>query len=531
MVNQKIFEILEGYLPSISTASKEVSRSDGRKVCFSPFFSSLMVKHVEKSEIETKNGGVTSESGKHRETNHGRVEIRMGNPIKGGSVASNTFCLPIGLDKRACGLELWQAANEAFWACASDLEDRFSESLGLKESRDKFLYFSREKPVRYLESEEQTPVDINRIEDLMKKVSHDLLIKKLANAQTDFSMVNERRYLINSEGSKIFTTFKRYSIRLGVMALDSKNRIIPHGETIHVLSTSKIPDYESLMSIGRRITSELLNIVSSPIEKNGVYPTLIDCENHGVFWHEVTGHPLEADRMQEDDSGDKIFLFKDKIGEQIAPKFINLYDDPTIPGLDGHYFFDDEGVRGKRVELIRHGILQCYLHSRQSAGYFKTKSNGHARSEKNNDPGVRMSNIIVESSDSASFEELKKNLIDLCKQQSKPYGLVFLGTSGGLTLPEESIYQTFPANVFRLYTNGKMERTRGVYVVGTPYQALSNIIRTSSRTGIFRGSCGSGSGWIPSTETAPDALIRSLEVNRIPDDSYDTLSTPVLSKP
>jgi len=531
MVNQKIFDILEGYLPAITGASKKVSRSDGRKVLFSPFFASLMVKHVEKSDIETKNGGVTSDSGKYREINHGRVEIRMGDPVKGGSVASESFCLPFNLDKRACELELWEASNERFWACASDLENRFSESLGLKESRDKFIYFSREKPVRYIEQEEPTPLDVNKVEDLMKKVSHDLLTKSLINTQTNFSMVNERRYLINSEGSKIFTTFKRYSVVLEVMALDSKNRAIPHGETIHVLSASKIPDYESLMSAGKRITAELLEIVKSPIEKNGVYPILIDCKNHGVFWHEVTGHPLEADRMQEDDCGNKTFLFKDKIGEQIAPKFIDLYDDPTLQGLDGHYLFDDEGVRGKRVALIQKGVLQGYLYSRQSAGYFKTKSNGHARSENNNDPQARMSNIIVESSNSVSFDELKKNLIDICKEQSQPYGLIFLGTSGGLTLPEESFYQTFPANVFRLYVNGKMERTRGIYVVGTPYQALSNIVKTSDRIGIFQGSCGSESGWVPSTETAPDALIRSLEINRIPEDAYDTFSTSVLAKP
>jgi len=531
MVNKKVFDILDKYTPILAGASKKIKKSDGREVIFSPFFSSLTIKHSEKSHIETRNGGVTSENGKHSESYHGRVEIRMGDSIKGGSFASNTFCLPLGLDNRACGLEIWEAGNEAFWQSASDLESRFSESLGLKESRDKFLYFSREKPVRYIEQEEPSTLDIDKTQDLMKKVSRDLLIKKLASAQANFSMINEKRYLVNSEGSRIFTSFKRYSVWLEVMALDSKNRASPHIETIHVMDAAKIPHYESLMNIGRRITLELLDIVKSPMEKNGVYPTLIDCENHGVFWHEVTGHPLEADRMQEDDYGNKTFLFKDKVGEQIAPNFINLYDDPTIKELDGHYLFDDEGVESRRVELIKNGVLQCYLHSRQSAGYFKTKSNGHARSEKNNDPQVRMSNIIVKSSNAVPFEELKKNLINLCKEQNKPYGLIFKNTSGGLTLPEESFYQTFPANVFRLFTDGKMERVRGIYVVGTPYNALSSIIQTSDRTGTFRGSCGSESGWVPATETAPDALIRSIEVNRIPEESYDTFSTPVLTKP
>jgi predicted Zn-dependent protease len=76
-----------------------------------------------------------------------------------------------------------------------------------------------------------------------------------------------------------------------------------------------------------------------------------------------------------------------------------------------------------------------------------------------------------------------------------------------------------------------MNQVRGIYVVGTPYQAMSNIIQTSDQFGVFNGVCGAESGFIPSTQRTPHALISSLEVNRIPSEAYEERKDVVVQKP
>ena len=108
---------------------------------------------------------------------------------------------------------------------------------------------------------------------------------------------------------------------------------------------------------------------------------------------------------------------------------------------------------------------------------------------------------------------------------------MLLETQGGETLPDESIYNTYPLNIFQIYPNGEQRRVRGIYIVGTPHQTLMNIIRTSNETGVFNGFCGAESGLIAAAEIAPYALVNSLEVNRIPYTSFPEAPEEFLKRP
>ncbi len=80
--------------------------------------------------------------------------------------------------------------------------------------------------------------------------------------------------------------------------VDSKNRVIPHNKVFYSLDKGGLPTYDDLMEKGEKLKKELSDIVNSPIQKNDVYPVIIDPSNHGVLWHEVVGHALEGHRMQ-----------------------------------------------------------------------------------------------------------------------------------------------------------------------------------------------------------------------------------------
>ena len=75
--------------------------------------------------------------------------------------------------------------------------------------------------------------------------------------------------------------------------------------------------------------------------------------------------------------------------------------DPTLKKvgnteLMGHYFYNDEGVKARRVTVVDKGILKTFLVDRAPARGFP-RSNGHGRAEPGYLPVSRQSNLLVES--------------------------------------------------------------------------------------------------------------------------------------
>ena len=111
--------------------------------------------------------------------------------------------------------------------------------------------------------------------------------------------------------------------------------------------------------------------------------------------------------------------------------------DPTLKKLGnvelmGHYLYDDEGVKGRRVTVVDKGILKTFLLDRAPLRAF-VRSNGHGRAEPGYVPVSRQSNLTVESSHSVSTEKLLDMLREEARKQGKPFGLLFDNIEGGFT--------------------------------------------------------------------------------------------------
>ncbi len=530
MSNEKVFDFLERSLGKIHSASIELETPDGNRQ-FNPSFTSLVTFLTEARYSKIQNGSIFEENIPQIQRYEGRLEVRVGNHEKGGAMFSDNFKLPLSLDEASSWLEIWKIANPVLWGAVGEYEAKISQGMGLplEKKKEFFDYFSKEKPIRFEEANINLEKNLG-LEDIFQRVTRDLSHPDILDIVASPSVIKNCRFYVNSEGSHIFTNDVGYLIFMGVQTICDDGFLLPHNYRFLTKDPTKIPTYDSLMEIGEQLIKEVLEMSKAPIQDNGAFPAILCPENHGVIWHEVVGHSLEGHRMQEDEFGDVISIFKNLVGKKIAPDFLSLYDDPTQEGMWGTYLFDDEGVPAQKVVLVENGILRNYLHSRESAGYFKTQSNGHARSEALEDPVARMSNLIVDSSNEVPYEELKENLIKMCRNEGEEYGLILKSSDGGLTLPEESFYNTVPVHVFRIFPDGKEERVRGIYVVGTPHQTLQNIVQTSDRYDSFSGFCGAESGMVYSEEKAPDALVKSLEVNRLPESTYYRLLEPILPK-
>jgi len=91
-------------------------------------------------------------------------------------------------------------------------------------------------------------------------------------------------------------------------------------------------------------------------------------------------------------------VFKDKLGEKIAPEFLNIVDDPLMPGGYQSTPYDDEGIATRKVTVVRNGVLKSYLYSLQSAEKNGTMPTGSSRrAHYGSLPMASLSNLYVEN--------------------------------------------------------------------------------------------------------------------------------------
>ncbi|MFP5488371.1 MAG: metallopeptidase TldD-related protein, partial [Acidimicrobiia bacterium] len=71
-------------------------------------------------------------------------------------------------------------------------------------------------------------------------------------------------------------------------------------------------------------------------------------------------------------------LFRDRLGDEVAPAFVHLIDDPTNPLAYTATDVDGEGLAARRNALIEDGVLRQFTHNSYSARRAGTVSTGNA---------------------------------------------------------------------------------------------------------------------------------------------------------
>ena len=117
--------------------------------------------------------------------------------------------------------------------------------------------------------------------------------------------------------------------------------------------------------------------------------------------HESIGHPTELDRVLGTEAAyaGTSFLTTDLLGNfQLGSENVTLTADSTLLGGLGTFGYDDEGVKAKRVELVKNGLFVGYQSSRETAAILGlNESSGGMRADNPQKlPLIRMVNINLE---------------------------------------------------------------------------------------------------------------------------------------
>jgi TldD protein len=341
----------------------------------------------------------------------------------------------------------------------------------------------------------------------------------IINSIVTFTALAQNTIQLNSEGTQLQFGQIRYRLEIFIQGKAADGMDIDRYYNFDWVNGSDAPDNKAVYAAEDQLRKEMEGLVVSPLNDPTVGPALLTGRAAAVFFHEVFGHRAEGHRQKDVNEGQ---TFAKKVGEPILPDFLSVVDDATMKKLGkqdllGYYQYDDEGVAGQRVVLVDHGILKSFEMSRSPLKDFP-ESNGHGRRQLGADPVSRQGNLIVESSKTLTNAQLRAKLIELIKQQNKPYGLLIDDIAGGFTFTgrgQPQAFQVEPLVVYKVFPDGRPdELVRGVDIVGTPLAALTKIVATGDTPEVFNGYCGAESGYVPVSAAAPAILTSELEVQK-----------------
>jgi predicted Zn-dependent protease len=491
-----------------------------------PYYMAYAVTEEQSDSESATLGALVSDS--HNRTRGFDTTIRAGSekfdnyhPFKGSRIQFTRFS-PLSLDDDANQIRhaLWEESDRVYRLASRRLLQLRTDDQLLAEQSDKDADFSTEPAVQYSRPPENYQFDAEGWANKVRAWSAEFKSHpQILASGVSFRAQKEIRTFVNTDGSKVQQGTNLFRLQVEGAAIAPDGMDVETLATIEASDPAHLPADDAVRAKVREIAAKLDGLIAAPPAEPIVCPAILSGRASAVFFHEIFGHRVEGHRQKDISEGQ---TFTKMLGSKVLPEFINVEFNPTLTNykgtdLIGYYEYDDEGVKARPVKVVEDGVLKTFLLSRSPVGEF-VHSNGHGRRQPGYEVVSRQSNLIVESSKKVSNRELRAQLVEEIKRQSKPYGLYFEEVSSGYTTTGRRGLQAFtvvPLVVYRVYADGRPdELIRGVDIVGTPLASFQKIIATSDTPEVFNGYCGAESGSVPVSAVSPAILVSEIETQK-----------------
>lgn len=414
--------------------------------------------------------------------------------------------------------EIWRETDRQYRAAVEALiKVKTSQEVQVQTAESQAPDFSHEAPHTYIGPRVEISVDRKPWEARVRRYTAEFSKSPaVLNSIATFTALGVNQYQVNTEGTKLAFGQVHYRLELFVQSKAPDGMDIDRYANFDWLDPKNEPNDKEIFDTIHRLVHETEALDNAPLVEPYAGPALLSGRAAAVFFHEVFGHRMEGFRQKDITEGQ---TFASKIGQPIMPSFLSIKDDPTEKTFNGEmllgsYPYDDEGVPGEDTLLVDHGILKTFLMSRSPLVGIP-HSNGHGRRQLGYVPIARQGNLIVSSTNTLTDKQLRQKLIDMVKQQGKPFGLLIDDIEGGFTFTgraQPQAFQVTPLVVYKVFADGRPDQiVRGVNIVGTPLVSLTKIVATGDKPEIFNGYCGAESGSVPVSAVSPAILISEME--------------------
>jgi TldD protein len=287
-------------------------------------------------------------------------------------------------------------------------------------------------------------------------------------------MVNEQKYFASTDGSYIDQDVHRIWPTFDVTAIDREEGKF---KSRQALSSSMGMGYEYMDGLeseklegpeGLRLYRNSYDMVedaalaakqakeklSAKSVEAGKYDLVLEPNHLGLTIHESVGHPLELDRVlgYEANYAGTSFATLDKMESkkfEYGNNLVNLVADKVQTNSLGAVGYDDEGVKTKKWDLVRNGILTNYQAIRDQVHMIgQNESHGCCYAQSWNDVQFqRMPNVSLESG------KEKYSIDDMIKDVEKG---IYIAGRGSFSIDQQRYNFQFGGTVFYEIKEGKI---------------------------------------------------------------------------
>ena len=482
-----------------------------------PYFIEYRVNDVEDYSAEAAFGAL-------RESQHAhyrvlRVVVRIGDYKQDSFYTAGegeSTILPLDNDSVALRHQIWLATDDAYKAAGQALAEKQAELKRFTTDANPVDDFAKTPPLIAVEPTVSLKLD----ETSWKKTLEDVtnLYRQYPDVQSvsasaRFSVVNE--YLVNTEGTVTRCGKTTYSVQLNSSAQAADGMRLSRSPAYVVARMEELPSHDALMKDAKNMLDTIVALRQAPIvEEEYRGPVLFSADAEDDIVASLIGQNVVGRKPALGRPNRTTGAFATSYKARVLPNFLSVVDDPTLKdfqgkSLVGSYMFDSEGVKAQPVNAIDKGTLTNYLIGRQPLRDFPA-SNGHGRAAAGMASAPNLGVLLLKSSEAQSPDDLKKKVMDMVKEQGKPYGyrVETLGQPGNS-----------PRLLYRVYVNdGHEELVRGA--------VFSELDTRALRTGVIAAGndplVSNRPGGVPTSVISPSLLFDELEVKRA-DTSKDKL--------
>jgi TldD protein len=303
----------------------------------------------------------------------------------------------------------------------------------------------------------------------------------ITSATCLYNELFEDKIVVTTDGANAASQLARNEIKLGAIAYKDGDMAESHESVGKTGSWDCLFSRNSLNQMSDSAAKLAVDLLSAPKIPGGSTTLILSPAMVGLLSHEAIGHTVEADFVL---SGS---VAQGKLGTQVASPLVTMCDSGTVPGVahsGGELLVDDEGVITQKTTIIKNGVLNSYLHNRESAAIFEVEPTGNGRAWLYSDePLIRMRNTYIEPGN--------QTLEEIIASTQEGY-LVDCPLGGQADATGEFM---FGAQKVTKIENGKLTKMyRGATISGQAFEVLSTVDAVSKEFLLDLGSgyCGKG---------------------------------------
>ncbi|MBN2154764.1 MAG: TldD/PmbA family protein [Candidatus Lokiarchaeota archaeon] len=311
-----------------------------------------------------------------------------------------------------------------------------------------------------------------------------------------YYMDNVSRTIISTSDNRIVDNIESH-VRIRILTNSKEETNLQEGKkSMGISGGFEIIDKAN--NLGLEAAEEAIENLNAKPVKGGQYNIIADPYLSGTFIHEAFGHACEADGVLAGES-----QLAGRIGERMGNKTINVIDDPTMEGEYGFVKYDSEAMEARKVQLIKEGFLNGFMHNRETASKMDVEPTGNGRASSfSSIPVVRMRTTFIEPGD-WSLEEMMEDLKN---------GILCVSWNYGYTEPSIGQFMFKMARAWEVQNGEKVQLLRDAALSGMMLDILNNISAVGKEKLLDDGTCGKANQHVPVSSGSPYIRINNVVI-------------------